>query len=106
MDNMEQYRFLSNGYLALTGVDDSQEFHNTIRSMKIMGFHDEEITGEQLIYFGGKFEILKFSLFSAIFRVVSAVLHFGNLDFQQEKKSDQAMLPDDRGSLLVPDKCF
>ena len=29
-------------------------------------------------------------------RVVSAVLLFGNMEFFQEKKSDQAILPDDR----------
>lgn len=31
---------------------------------------------------------------TAIFRVVSAVLHFGNLQFKQERNSDQALLPD------------
>ena len=30
----------------------------------------------------------------AVFRVVSAVLHFGNLVFKQERSSDQALLPD------------
>ena len=30
----------------------------------------------------------------AVFRVVSAVLHFGNLEFKQERNSDQALLPD------------
>lgn len=30
----------------------------------------------------------------AIFRVVSSVLHFGNLQFKQERNSDQALLPD------------
>uniref|UniRef100_A0A1I7YGH4 Myosin motor domain-containing protein n=1 Tax=Steinernema glaseri TaxID=37863 RepID=A0A1I7YGH4_9BILA len=43
--------------------------------MKIMGFHDDEIT--------------------AVLRVVSAVLLFGNIQFTQDKKSDQAVLPDD-----------
>lgn len=41
---MDKYRFLNNGYICLPNVDDATEFHNTIRSMKIMGFHDEEIT--------------------------------------------------------------
>lgn len=30
----------------------------------------------------------------AIFRVVSSVLHFGNMEFKQERSSDQALLPD------------
>ncbi len=29
-----------------------------------------------------------------MFRVVSAVLHFGNMVFKQERSNDQAMLPD------------
>lgn len=35
-----------------------------------------------------------FSFRIASFRVVSAVLHFGNLEFKQERNSDQALLPD------------
>lgn len=31
---------------------------------------------------------------TAIFKIVSAVLHFGNLEFKQERSSDQAILPD------------
>ena len=30
----------------------------------------------------------------AVHRVTSAVLHFGNLKFKQERNSDQAVLPD------------
>ena len=29
-----------------------------------------------------------------VLRIVSAVLHFGNLEFKQERNSDQALLPD------------
>ena len=32
---------------------------------------------------------------AAVFRVISAVLHFGNLKFKQERSSDQALLVDD-----------
>ena len=38
--------------------------------------------------------ILLPSHFLALFRVVSAVLHFGNMSFKQERNSDQAILPD------------
>uniref|UniRef100_A0A915C4B4 Myosin heavy chain n=1 Tax=Parascaris univalens TaxID=6257 RepID=A0A915C4B4_PARUN len=76
LEEVDKYRFLNNGYICLPNVDDATEFHNTIRSMKIMGFHDEEIT--------------------SVLRLVSAVLLFGNMEFFQEKKSDQAILPDDR----------
>ena len=37
---------------------------------------------------------LSLSLSLAVFRVVSAVLQFGNLQFKQERNSDQALLPD------------
>jgi myosin protein heavy chain len=34
---------------------------------------------------------------SAILRTVSGVLQFGNLQFKQERNSDQATLPDNTG---------
>lgn len=37
----------------------------------------------------------------AVFRVVSAVLHFGNLEFKQERNSDQAILPDNTGAQKI-----
>ncbi|CAP23200.2 Protein CBR-NMY-1 [Caenorhabditis briggsae] len=76
LETVDNYRFLVNHGITLPNVDDVQEFHSTLNSMKIMGFADEEI--------------------SSILRVVSAILLLGNLEFTQEKKSDQAMLQDDR----------
>ena len=35
-----------------------------------------------------------FSMSAAVHRVTSAVLHFGNLKFKQERNTDQAVLPD------------
>jgi myosin heavy subunit len=46
LDNIKNYRFLSNGYIALPGVDDVQELQNTIRSMQIMNFQEDEIAGK------------------------------------------------------------
>ena len=43
------------------------------------------------------FNIKQFSFsftFAAVFKVVCAVLHFGNMVFKQERSSDQAILPD------------
>uniref|UniRef100_A0A8R1I4E6 Uncharacterized protein n=1 Tax=Caenorhabditis japonica TaxID=281687 RepID=A0A8R1I4E6_CAEJA len=76
LETVDNYRFLVNHGITLPNVDDVQEFHSTLNSMKIMGFADDEI--------------------SSILRVVSSVLLLGNLEFTQEKKSDQAMLQDDR----------
>lgn len=38
---------------------------------------------------------LSLSLFSAMLKVISAVLQFGNITFHKEKNTDQASMPDD-----------
>jgi myosin protein heavy chain len=75
LEPVNKYKYLKNGNITLPNVDDKNEFHNTVRSMKIMGFHDDEIT--------------------SVLRVVSAILLFGNIEFHQERNSDQAILPND-----------
>ncbi|OON14868.1 myosin head [Opisthorchis viverrini] len=74
LDQAGAYRFLSNGMLEIPGSDEHQAYRETSEAMDIMG-----ITKEDQM---------------AIFRVISAVLHLGNLDFRQERNSDQATLPD------------
>ncbi|KAK5979365.1 Myosin head motor domain [Trichostrongylus colubriformis] len=76
LEDINKYRFLVNGNITLPNVDDAQEFQSTLKSMRIMGFAEDEIT--------------------SVLRVVSATILMGNLEFTQEKKSDQAILPDDR----------
>ncbi|GMR60861.1 hypothetical protein PMAYCL1PPCAC_31056 [Pristionchus mayeri] len=76
LEDVDKYRFLANGHIQLPNVDDGAEYGLTIKAMKTMGFHDDEII--------------------AVVRVVSAILLMGNIEFLQEKKSDQAVLPDDR----------
>uniref|UniRef100_A0AC35U3J5 Myosin motor domain-containing protein n=1 Tax=Rhabditophanes sp. KR3021 TaxID=114890 RepID=A0AC35U3J5_9BILA len=71
----DQYRYLNNGYISLPNVDDSFEYQNTVKSMQIMGFQKDEI--------------------DSIFKIVSTVLMFGNIEFMQEKKSEQAAIIDD-----------
>lgn len=56
------------------GIDDVLEFQATIKSMNIMGMNIED--------------------FNSIFRIVSATLLFGSMQFKQERNSDQATLPD------------
>lgn len=38
--------------------------------------------------------------FSALLRVISAVLMFGNMQFKQDRNSDQATLPDNTGEIF------
>lgn len=74
LEDAKNYTFLTCGNLPVTGVDDGVEFRNTTKAMSIMGLTNEDL--------------------SAIFRIVSAVLLFGNMKFRQERNSDQATLPD------------
>ena len=47
LDDPKSYKFLSNGNLPVPGVNDSQEFQDTIEAMNIMGMSDEEQSGEE-----------------------------------------------------------
>jgi hypothetical protein len=40
-----------------------------------------------------------FLYITAILRVISAVLMFGNMTFKRERNNDQATMPDDTGKL-------
>ncbi|KAH9506277.1 Myosin-9 [Dermatophagoides farinae] len=74
LEDVKNYAFLTHGAVPVPGVDEAIEFKNTVQAMQIMGLNAEEL--------------------SAIFRVVSAVMLFGNMKFKQERNSDQATLPD------------
>jgi len=71
---MKSYHYLSNPYVPIQGVDEVEEYNNTIKSMHIMGMNNDDII--------------------SIVRTVSGVLQMGNLSFKQERQSDQATLPD------------
>lgn len=74
LDPPSTYKFLSNGPLPIPSTDDKQELQNTLQAMHIMGLTSEEL--------------------NSIFKVISAVLHFGNIEFKMERGGDQATLPD------------
>ncbi|CAG9093215.1 unnamed protein product [Plutella xylostella] len=74
IEDAKSYPFLSSGAVPVPGIDDVAEFQATIKSMNIMGMNIED--------------------FNSIFRIVSAVLLFGSMQFKQERNSDQATLPD------------
>ena len=54
-------------------MDDRTEFKATLEGMRDMGISQEEL--------------------DSVFKVISSVLMFGNMEFKQERKSDQATLP-------------
>merc|ERR1719385_126596 len=74
LEDLKAYTFLSYGNTTIPGTDDAEEFGLTIAAMKVMGISDEDM--------------------SSIWRVISASLLFGNMEFKQERNSDQATLPD------------
>ncbi|XP_018629557.1 myosin-6 isoform X4 [Nicotiana tomentosiformis] len=77
LDNPRSFRYLnqSNCY-ELDGVDDSKEYLDTRRAMDIVGISLEEQ--------------------DAIFRVVAAILHLGNVEFTKGKETDSSVPKDER----------
>jgi myosin protein heavy chain len=69
----KDYNFISNGLISLPNMDDRVEFKVTLEAMRDMGISQEEL--------------------DPIFKIVSAVMLFGNLEIKQERKTDQATLP-------------
>lgn len=47
LEDPKSYKFLSNGNLPVPGVNDSQEFQDTVEAMNIMGMTDEEQSGKK-----------------------------------------------------------
>jgi myosin protein heavy chain len=74
LTEVTKYTFVSNGNIQLPNMDDRAEFKATLEAMRDMGISQEEL--------------------DPIFKVLSALLLFGNMEFRQERKSEQATLPD------------
>jgi len=74
IEDFKSYKFLTQGDIELATSDSATEWQETLKAMQIMGMTAEEI--------------------HQIVRVCSAVLQFGNLQFKQERNSDQAVLPE------------
>lgn len=49
LEDNNEYSFLSTGVLAIPNVDDANELRETIKSMKVMGFSEDEITCKTLL---------------------------------------------------------
>jgi len=74
LEDPKNYTFMTTGGCKVGGIDDVEEFQATINAMKVMGISDEDR--------------------ASIWRVISGCLLFGNMEFKQERNSDQATLPD------------
>ena len=75
LEDFSQYRYLTHGNVSVADMNDTNEFRNTIEAMEIMKMPKEEING--------------------ILRTISSVLQLGNMQFKQERNSEQAMLTND-----------
>uniref|UniRef100_A0A8I3P4Q1 Myosin heavy chain 14 n=3 Tax=Canis lupus familiaris TaxID=9615 RepID=A0A8I3P4Q1_CANLF len=73
LEPCSNYRFLTNGPSSSPGQE-RELFHETLESLKVLGFTPEEIT--------------------SMLRMVSAVLQFGNIVLKRERNKDQASMPD------------
>ena len=74
LEDARNYTFMTKGAVRVPGIEDVEEFQMTQNAMKVMGISDEDM--------------------GSIWRVISASLLFGNMEFKQERNSDQATLPD------------
>eukprot|EP01147_Barroeca_monosierra_P002016 gene2016-5090_t len=76
LEDMPKYKFLSNGDVRIRNIDDSKEFAATNEAFHIMGLTNEQILD--------------------IWRVVSAVLLFGNIEVTSQRRGgEQAVIQDD-----------
>ncbi|CAA3019655.1 myosin-6 isoform X1 [Olea europaea subsp. europaea] len=77
LENPRMYHYLNqtNCY-ELDGVDDSKEYLSTRRAMDVVGISSDEQ--------------------DAIFRVVAAILHLGNIEFSKESETDASEPKDDQ----------
>lgn len=87
----------------LDGVNGAHEYLATRRAMDIVGISEQEqvcisgipdmhILDEGLV----KFLIIYNSFQEAIFRVVAAILHLGNIDFAKGKEIDSSVIKDEK----------
>ncbi|XP_078736657.1 myosin-10-like [Lampetra fluviatilis] len=81
LEEFNKYHFMSFGYVPVPGQSDQEMLIETVDAMSIMGISQEDL--------------------SSIFKVVSAVLQFGNIEFKKERNTDQASMPDNTAAQKV-----
>ncbi|XP_062388682.1 myosin-11 [Sardina pilchardus] len=74
IESFNSYRFLNLGHVMVPGIEDDEMFEETLEAMAVLGFNEDERIG--------------------MLKVVSTVLHIGNIEFKKEKNQEQAAMPD------------
>ncbi|KAL6224224.1 hypothetical protein ACLB2K_003079 [Fragaria x ananassa] len=77
LGNPKEYHYLNqSSCYVLDGIDDSEEYAATRRAMDVVGISDEEQ--------------------DAIFMVVAAILHLGNVEFAKGEEIDSSVIKDEK----------
>ncbi|CAM8930378.1 unnamed protein product [Rhodiola kirilowii] len=77
LGNPRTFRYLNqSNCFELVGVDDAKEYHDTRRAMAVVGMSSDEQ--------------------DAIFRVVAAILHLGNIEFSKGEEIDSSKPKDEK----------
>lgn len=74
LEDLKSYRYLTNGPVSMPSADDRELYKELVEAFHVMNITKDEQ--------------------HAIHRVISSVLLMGNMQFRQERNSDQATLPD------------
>lgn len=85
----------------LDGVNDAHEYLETRRAMDIVGISEEEQVSLpnfpwKLLWLSTLFLTLNRSFQEAIFRVVAAILHLGNVEFAKGEEIDSSVIKDEK----------
>ncbi|CAM4556552.1 unnamed protein product, partial [Lepidochelys kempii] len=75
--NRYDFPYVSQGELTVANIDDSEELMATDSAIEILGFNPEEKVG--------------------IYKMIGAVMHYGNLKFKQKQREEQAELDGTEG---------
>ena len=101
LGNPRTFHYLnqSNCY-ELDGVDDSKEYLSTRKAMDVVGIGSDEQVLFLISFLTGKIYMRNYTRIScsqdAIFRVVAAILHLGNVEFAKGKEIDSSEPKDDK----------
>lgn len=79
--NVSKYDYLNRGLTSsVNSINDKQEFQNLLNAFKVMNFSDDDILN--------------------VFKVLSIILHLGNINFKNMNNDKQAVLDDSSAAII------
>lgn len=86
--------------LAVESINDAEEYHATRRAMEVVGISTEEQVAITQLHHQSDFNQIQYfadiSLQDAIFSVVAAILHLGNIEFAKGAEIDSSIPKDEK----------